>query len=134
MPKSKNINSYADVRSVLERALAAGGGRYKLKTPGAAVHWRMRAYAFRRLLQEQEAARSTVPGFTPSTFCDNMTLKIDPNDPCAIIITTWEDSGSGELEVFDKRAQARVEGHMPSALSDDDPLLLEAIKLAGGDE
>lgn len=52
MTKSNRLGMYADVRSVLESALAAGGGTFQCATHGAAVHWRQRAYRFRKLYAE----------------------------------------------------------------------------------
>lgn len=52
MSKSNRLGIYADVRQVLDAALAAGGGTFQCETPGAAVHWRQRAYRFRKLYAE----------------------------------------------------------------------------------
>lgn len=51
MTLSRNINSFADVKAVLEAVLAAGGGTYRLPTKSKANYWVMRAYQFRKLLQ-----------------------------------------------------------------------------------
>ena len=47
--KSNRLGMYADVRDVLDSALSHGGGEYQLSTHGMAVHWRQRAYQFRKL-------------------------------------------------------------------------------------
>lgn len=53
MKKPANrLGMYADVRTILDQALAAGGGSYTLATHGEAVHWRQRAYRFRKLFAE----------------------------------------------------------------------------------
>lgn len=52
MTKSNRLGMYADVRQVLDSALAAGGGTFACPTHGAAVHWRQRAYRFRKLYAE----------------------------------------------------------------------------------
>jgi hypothetical protein len=43
---------YADIRAILDAALSAGGGSYECGTHGQAVHWRQRAYRFRKLFAE----------------------------------------------------------------------------------
>jgi hypothetical protein len=54
MSKSRNqrLGMYADLQPILDAALASGGGSYTLPTYGQAVHWRQRAYAFRKLYAE----------------------------------------------------------------------------------
>lgn len=49
---SNRLGMYADVRQILDAALAAGGGSYECGTHGQAVHWRQRAYKFRKLYAE----------------------------------------------------------------------------------
>lgn len=56
---SRSLAMYADIQSVLDAALAvpvtAGEvcGRVPFETYGKAVHWRQRAYAFRKLWRER---------------------------------------------------------------------------------
>lgn len=52
MPKSNRLGMYADVRSVLDAALAHGGGSFECASHGDAIHWRQRAYRFRKLYAE----------------------------------------------------------------------------------
>lgn len=52
--KSKNLALFVDVQRVVEAALAAGGGQYRLPTSGAATHWRQRFNRFRALLAERD--------------------------------------------------------------------------------
>lgn len=52
MSKSNRLGIYADVREVLDQALASGGGAFECANHGAAVHWRQRAYKFRKLYAE----------------------------------------------------------------------------------
>lgn len=52
MTKSNRLGMYADVRAVLDHALVAGGGTFECSSHGAAVHWRQRAYRFRKLYAE----------------------------------------------------------------------------------
>ena len=52
MTKSNRLGMYADVRAILDAALSAGGGTFQCESHGAAVHWRQRAYRFRKLYAE----------------------------------------------------------------------------------
>lgn len=56
-PRSDRLGMYSDVKQILDAALAAGGGEYSLPTHGKAVHWRQRAYKFRKLFAEVHHAR-----------------------------------------------------------------------------
>lgn len=51
-PKSNRLGMYSDVRQIMNAVLESGGGSYKLDTYGQAVHWRQRAYRFRKLYAE----------------------------------------------------------------------------------
>jgi hypothetical protein len=50
--KPNRLGMYADVREILDAALAAGGGEVELPTHGEAIHWRQRAYKFRKMYAE----------------------------------------------------------------------------------
>jgi hypothetical protein len=52
MSKVNRLGMYADVRQVLDSALAHGGGRFQCASHGDAVHWRQRAYKFRKAYAE----------------------------------------------------------------------------------
>lgn len=52
MTKSNRLGMYADIRAVLDAALEAGGGTFACADYGSAVHWRQRAYRFRKLFAE----------------------------------------------------------------------------------
>lgn len=58
MTRSNRLGMYADIRFVLDQALASGGGSFQCATPGAAVHWRQRAYKFRKLYAETLGPRA----------------------------------------------------------------------------
>lgn len=89
-----NPNSYADVKQVLDAALAAGGGRYRLDTKGKASRWRHRAYTFRKILQELDLERKReLPGAVPTTPYDKMWLAIAKDDPCVVEIKPAQPSG-----------------------------------------
>lgn len=77
MPVSRSANSYLDCRLVLDAAIAAGGGRYELASPGKALHWRQRAYTFRRILRDNAVAATIIPGLSPSTPYDHIELIAD---------------------------------------------------------
>lgn len=48
MTKTNRLGLYADVRAILDAALEHGGGTFTAPDHGAAVHWRQRAYKFRK--------------------------------------------------------------------------------------
>lgn len=58
-PRSNRLGMYSDVRAILDAALAAGGGEYECATHGEAIHWRQRAYRFRKLFAETIAPRES---------------------------------------------------------------------------
>jgi len=71
MPTSRNLNTYTDVRRVLDTALQHGGIRYKLPTRGKATNFRLRANTYRLLLQKQaEESVGNLPGYIPGTPYD----------------------------------------------------------------
>lgn len=61
MTKSNRLGMYADVRSVLDSALESGGGTFRCADYGSAVHWRQRAYRFRKLYAETLGPKSMSP-------------------------------------------------------------------------
>lgn len=61
MSKSNRLGIYADVRQVLDAALASGGGTFQCATHGEAVHWRQRAYRFRKLYAETLGPKGMSP-------------------------------------------------------------------------
>jgi hypothetical protein len=72
-----NPNLYLDLLPILETALRAGGARVQLRTLSEARHWRHRAYRYREALLQQARAATPVPGWTPTTPFDSMTISID---------------------------------------------------------
>lgn len=52
MVKANRLGMYSDVRQILDAALASGGGEVECANHGAAIHWRQRAYKFRKLYAE----------------------------------------------------------------------------------
>lgn len=65
------LGMYEDVKAILDAALSSGGGSVELATPGAAVHWRHRAYKFRKLFAETTKSSPydalTFPRLTPGS-------------------------------------------------------------------
>lgn len=56
---SNRLGMYSDVQFVLDEAIMAGGGDYHCPNHGAAVHWRQRAYKFRKLFAEINGEKNT---------------------------------------------------------------------------
>lgn len=61
MTKANRLGMFADVRFVLDQALEHGGGTFTCASPGAAIHWRQRAYKFRKLYAETLGPRAMSP-------------------------------------------------------------------------
>ena len=47
--RSNRLGQFSDVQEILDAALEAGGGEYKLDNYGQAIHWTQRAYKFRKM-------------------------------------------------------------------------------------
>lgn len=132
MGLSTNINTYNDIRRVLDTVLAKGEvARYKTESRADAVRWRLRAYTFRKLLQRQlNETAGTIPGYSPSTPYDNMILRLDDT---AVIIDMDGQAIPGELTDETGRPLSLLEAD-EAEVDPNDPLLLEAMKLARGDD
>jgi hypothetical protein len=87
---ANRLGMYDDVRAILDAALQSGGGSLELPSYGKAVHWRQRAYKFRKLYAEilaQDKSLSMSP-------YDRLTLpKIEPPD-CTVVINVREMVGT----------------------------------------
>jgi len=86
---ANRLGMYAEVRQILDAALANGGGRYECPTHGQAVHWRQRAYKFRKLYAETMA---TSDSFSMSPY-DRLTMPQIPEDSSTVIINIRESIG-----------------------------------------
>ncbi len=118
----KFSSQYAAEKAVLDRALASNGGRYRLDTPGKAIHWRQRCYQMRtRLRNEINTGNEGVP---LATKYDPISLRPDPADPCVMIIEVGIPKGefTPGPAVPDEWIQGEI---LP------DPLEAEALALAG---
>ncbi len=58
MSSKSRLGQFDDVRLILDAALASNGGEVELPTHGEAVHWRQRAYRFRKMFAETISAIS----------------------------------------------------------------------------
>lgn len=86
MTKSNRLGMYADVRAVLDAALEGGGGTFKCDSHGAAVHWRQRAYRFRKLFAETLGPRVMSP-------YDILVLPRLADDSSEVVITIRQTAG-----------------------------------------
>lgn len=86
MTKSNRLGMYADIREVLDGALAAGGGTFTCASHGAAVHWRQRAYRFRKLYAE-------TLGPTRMSPYDVLVLPRLAHDSCEVMIVIRQTAG-----------------------------------------
>ena len=71
------LGMYQDVREILDAALASGGGQVELPSHGQAVHWRHRAYKFRKIYAE------TVD---PQSPYDRLTFRVVDADSSTVVI------------------------------------------------
>lgn len=98
MPRNTHPASYADIKRVLDAALAAGGAAYTPRDRNgntgrsAAIAWRARAYAFRTAIKRQALAHNLDfgPGDTPY---DAMVLRIDPSNETVVLINQHDPLG-----------------------------------------
>jgi hypothetical protein len=84
------LGLYDDVRQVLDTALRSGGGRFDLPSHGLAVHWRQRAYKFRKLYAQTLAADDS---FSMSPY-DRLTMPKIPDDSSTVVINVREMVGT----------------------------------------
>ena len=84
------LGLYDDIRQVLDAALKLGGGKHNCPSHGMAVHWRQRAYKFRKLYAE---ILSSGDKFAMSPY-DKLTLPQIPKDSKTVIINVREAVGT----------------------------------------
>lgn len=85
--RTRSPSQFKDVSVILDAAIEAGGGTYRLPTPAKATKWRARAYSLRALLLRlDEERKAQLVGVAPSTVYDGVILRIYPEDPCAVHI------------------------------------------------
>jgi hypothetical protein len=118
----KSPSQYSDVAKVLDAALAAGGGLYRLPTSGKAIRWRQRAYGLRKLLIEIDEKRKQ--GLAPAgSPYDTMILRIHESDPCVVRIETLQPEG--ELTTLGNAPMPALPTVTAYDPIDDDPYLEE---------
>lgn len=83
--RPNRLGMYEDIREVLDGAIEAGGGTYELETHGKAVHWRHRAYTFRKLFAEIHYP-------TPSKY-DVLSFKKIPDESNVVVIVIGQQRG-----------------------------------------
>lgn len=108
-PRPNRLGMYADVRSILDSALAAGGGEYECPDHGSAVHWRQRAYRFRKLYAETISPRESP--------YDAIVMPRPQENIVRLTVRT-------QVGVF-RPAEGQADG-----VFEEDPLLEEALALA----
>lgn len=82
-PQANRLGMYDDVRQVLDAALKSGGGEFTLPTHGAAVHWRQRAYKFRKLYAQTLANDNSLA----MSQYDKIVLKaLEPDSSTVVIV------------------------------------------------
>lgn len=118
MPLPNNINAYADVKAVLDPALAAGGGVYALSSDKEAIRFRARAYKFRSLAQKLAAAGNKIKNYQPPTPYDTMLLTLDGP---AVVIDVVKEPG-GELTL---KSGEKLRPKVQSVPLDDSPIRKE---------
>lgn len=78
--RPNRLGLYADVQQILDAALASNGGTYQCETYGQAVHWRQRAYQFRKLFADLHGAKQ-------ASAYDRLTLpRIHEGETCVHIL------------------------------------------------
>lgn len=128
MAQTSNTHEYADVKAVLDAALAAGGARYTLPTKSAAIRWRFRAYYYRDLLRKLENERlGNLPGYRATTPYDGWAIRIEgtgeKNTPHDVLIKIVAPLGN--LKSLDGTPLSIEQTQAPAA---DDEALLAAVR------
>ena len=84
------LGLYDDVRQILDAAMLSGGGEFALPSHGKAVHWRQRAYKFRKLYAQTLASDDS---FSMSPY-DKLTMPAIPEDSSVVVINVREVVGT----------------------------------------
>lgn len=122
MATKRTPDQYRDVRMVLDAIIANGGeGEYRLASRNAAIWWRQKAYAFRKLMRTLDAERKAdMPGVAASTPYETMVITLSKTDDCVLNIYTIKPRGV--ITVGGKVVD-------PETPASDDPLRAEADAL-----
>lgn len=111
-----SLSLYTNEKTILDAALAAGGGHIDLTTPGKAVQLRQRLYTFRKLYREAY----------PNTPYDCLTIPKLAQGRTRVEIKVKEIEG-----VFVPKTGGKPVKAPNIEIAADDPLLLEALNIAG---
>jgi hypothetical protein len=84
------LGLFDDVRAILDTALTSGGGEFELSSHGQAVHWRQRAYKFRKEYAKILMANDSL---SMSPY-DRLTMPIIPKDSSTVVIKVREIIGT----------------------------------------
>lgn len=80
MGLSKQLGMYTDVQRLFDHILENGLTRVEFATQGAATHWRMRAYHYRKLLHAKQAAALGVEISNTSSPYDSIVIRKDAKE------------------------------------------------------
>ena len=109
-------NQFADVKSILDKALATSGGIYTAASPGQAVYFRHRCYTFRKQFRE-----SIHPA---ASQYDTVLIEKLPKDSCEVVFKMREAPG----EFTGNQPPAFKPPEVPSQPIIEDDDLLELAK------
>lgn len=112
-PAPNRLGMYSDVKQVLDACLETNGGTYTLSTYGEAVHWRQRAYRFRKLFAETLKSHELSP-------YDVLTLPRIVEDTSVVVINLQQAKGT-----FTPNREAAI-----PEIPETDDLLGDAMALA----
>lgn len=116
MSPPKYSSRYPEIREVLDYAIANRGARYTLISGGKAVHWRQRAYHFRKILWGELNGMNPVPPI-PTPY-DGLRITVDPTDPTTVIIEINSADRIGTLVPLSPEIEPIT-----------DPLMIETLAL-----
>lgn len=89
-PQANRLGLYDDIRQILDAALKSSGGTFNLPSHGSAVHWRQRAYKFRKLYATTLSNDSSL-AMSPY---DKLTLPQIAPDSSTVVIKVREINGT----------------------------------------
>lgn len=114
--KTSKLSQFDDIRVILDAALAAEGGNVELPDHKAAIHWRLRAYRFRRLFAETVSISPYEKLSFPRIEPGSNIVKINIIKQAAIFHPAGESAPDDEVDPLLEYAKRLAAG-------DDDPVL-----------
>lgn len=112
-PKSNRLGMYADIQEILDAALAHSGGSVECPSNSAALKWRHRAHAFRKLYAE-------LLGPSKLSKYDRLTFPNIPSNSSTVIIKM----------IGDQNIKFTPNVPEPQPISDEDEISLAAAAIA----